>query len=352
MFRVYSDLFYKNTELKETLETDYINKIEGALGNLKVKRKKRKNGTLYPICNIINEGLNFLNSKYASQIPELPQDLKDLLVLSPKEIATIYEFYKNRKDFKDDVGKYFGVVYGIRNGKILVLPYEKVSEKIADFFIDNQDKGIYSINTCFYCNKAYVNSYFSEEMVKKQQFDLDHFIPKTKCPLFSLCLYNFVLSCQICNSRIKGAEEYYSKCSKEELEKLLPTSENYDLNSALKFRIIPNQPIFDGDKVFQDFNKKKECFDIEFMHCNSDSDLYEKETNGFDIIKRYDFHKREFLRYIDKSRKYPPSYFLLLSKIVPGADASALEEAIFDREFRNDEKQIFQKIYNDIDEQL
>lgn len=63
-------------------------------------------------------------------------------------------------------------------------------------------------------------------------------------------------------------------------------------------------------------------------------------------------HIREFLAHIDKARKYPPSYFLLLAQIKSPVDSSDLQEAIFDTKLRNDEKMIFQKIYNDIDDNL
>ena len=39
----------------------------------------------------------------------------------------------------------------------------------------NNEK-IFTISTCFYCNKTYINAYILEENKKKQQFDIDHFI--------------------------------------------------------------------------------------------------------------------------------------------------------------------------------
>ena len=93
----------------------------------------------------------------------------------------------------------------------------------------------------------------------------------------------------------------------------------------------------------------KDSFSIEFEKLDKEEgDLYEKEAYGFDIIKRYDYHKKEFLNYIDKIRKYPSSYFVSLAKIRGVNEAAALKEAIFDDSFRNNEKQIFLKIYNDI----
>ena len=76
---------------------------------------------------------------------------------------------------------------------------------------------------------------------------------------------------------------------------------------------------------------------------------YLLEANAFQIIPRYKKHIAEFLTYIDKARKYPPSYFLLLAEQKSQADSDNLKEAIFSHNLRNDEKLIFRKIYNDID---
>lgn len=58
------------------------------------------------------------------------------------------------------------------------------------------------ITVCPYCDRQYI-SYFMKDKVKYTTADLDHFYPKSKFPLFSLSLYNFVPSCQIC-IKIKG----------------------------------------------------------------------------------------------------------------------------------------------------
>lgn len=97
----------------------------------------------------------------------------------------------------------------------------------------------------------------------------------------------------------------------------------------------------------------KDSFAIEFEKLDEKkSVLFEKEANAFDIKKRYEYHKKEFLAYIDKLRKYPDSYFLCYTNIHGINEANNLNEAIFNKCFRNQERQIFQKIYNDIDFQI
>ena len=57
------------------------------------------------------------------------------------------------------------------------------------------------IRTCPYCNRNYITVYGNG---KKSTADLDHFYQKTQYPLFALSLFNFIPSCQICNSRMKN----------------------------------------------------------------------------------------------------------------------------------------------------
>ena len=134
---------------------------------------------------------------------------------------------------------------GATKNTSILLDYDYFSDEVAQHFLNNEDEEIYTINTCFYCNRAYINSYETTASAKKRQFDLDHFIPKSECPLFALSLYNFVPSCQVCNSRIKNADIYYKNISiVDDLEKLFPTSVNYNYDAALTFRIVPCKKIY------------------------------------------------------------------------------------------------------------
>ena len=62
------------------------------------------------------------------------------------------------------------------------------------------------IEVCPYCQRNYISSY-EENNSKKTTADLDHFYPKSLYPFLALSLYNFIPSCQICNSRFKGNKD-------------------------------------------------------------------------------------------------------------------------------------------------
>ncbi len=66
------------------------------------------------------------------------------------------------------------------------------------------------VNVCPYCNRSYITRYEYNQSVKSTA-DLDHFYSKSRFPYLALSLYNFVPSCQICNSRMKGTDDFFSK---------------------------------------------------------------------------------------------------------------------------------------------
>lgn len=64
------------------------------------------------------------------------------------------------------------------------------------------------IPTCPYCGRMYTKTVISEKGKKIVRPDFDHWFPKSKYPLLALSFYNLVPSCNICNSRVKGADEF------------------------------------------------------------------------------------------------------------------------------------------------
>lgn len=74
-----------------------------------------------------------------------------------------------------------------------------------------------NVPVCPYCNRQYITLFSNRKKgsktrtnpVKETTADLDHFYIKSKYPYLSLSLYNFIPSCQICNSRFKGTLDFY-----------------------------------------------------------------------------------------------------------------------------------------------
>lgn len=335
MIKLYPNSFYKNANLKNQFEEDYIK----CLKNCSNKRLSKMDKIIKD-CNL---GLSQLHS--LQNISGFPNSFQELLVLSPRIIAEIYIFYETNSKFKNRLDSIF------RKNKLL--DYDYYSKRILNFFIEKENDGFFSIKTCVYCNSAYINTFSINGKTSKRLYDLDHFIPKSKCPLFAFSLYNLIPCCQICNSRIKGDNFDAKDLTADKLEKLFPSSENYQFNETLKFRFFPK--IGASGKInfpCTCYMANKNDFEIEFEKFRNSkvATLYEeKEVNKFFIKQRYETHNTEFLAHVDKHIKYSDAFFKLYFRNM-NFDASELKEAIFNTSLRNDERQIFQKIYNDIDE--
>ncbi len=69
------------------------------------------------------------------------------------------------------------------------------------------------IEVCPYCQRNYITSYTDDDSIDREfaktTADLDHYYSKSNYPYLALSLYNFIPSCQICNSRFKGDKETY-----------------------------------------------------------------------------------------------------------------------------------------------
>lgn len=105
--------------------------------------------------------------------------------------------------------------------KIKETSYLEGLQKLFDYNIFSKEKiGLWNrnkvitkleVDVCPYCQRNYVTSYKDNKGEEyKTTADLDHFYLKSKYPFLALTLYNFVPSCQICNSRMKGSKDTYN----------------------------------------------------------------------------------------------------------------------------------------------
>lgn len=126
-----------------------------------------------------------------------------------------------------------------------------------------------NIKCCPYCNRQYITSWHDGKNSVHSTADLDHFYQKTTYPLFALSLFNFVPSCQICNSRMKGGKEK---------ETLYPYEESMD---EFRFRCMPKDSGYDdlvdlwlANKT-NDPNKLYDLYKLQFVY-DSDDDADKK----------------------------------------------------------------------------
>ncbi|RXK02328.1 hypothetical protein CRV02_05675 [Arcobacter sp. CECT 8989] len=170
---------------------------------------------------------------------------------------------------------------------------ENLKKVIYNVFINN----IYSTNkfdglkfvndiglqTCPYCNRAYIQSVSRRGVVRPQ---IDHFFPKDKYPYLGVSFYNLIPSCSICNgTTVKGNNDSYK-------DKLVSPYEMKNDNFKFSFDIksIDNFPpklvtkIDINDKYFklEDFYKHHGDIVYELY-----SKLYNEDTKEhFDVLRK------------------------------------------------------------------
>lgn len=177
----------------------------------------------------------------------------------------------------------------------------------------------------------------------KNHFDLDHFLPKSECPMVGLSLYNFVPSCSVCNEKLKGADRI-GALDRSRLLKLSPTSSHYDLDSNLFVSIIPKTGV-----SLSDTQSHPEDYRLEFLPSNND---YQEVVDEFCLEERYNYHKPLALRYFDRYKDYSPAVIKMFAKVLNGAKTELeIEEDIFGDKFSKNNNRCFEKLKQDIRKQ-
>lgn len=179
-----------------------------------------------------NIKINFVDTIYNDTIEKIKEINKKL------EGLEILEEYKNDskicKENYDRIEKEIIAGEKIENFKfqsefmeeiINIFNYKKFSET-KESKIEYKNESIFwgrhsllcdlGVEICPYCNRQYINK-FKYEGINKTTGDLDHFFIKSKYPFLALSLYNFIPSCQICNSRFKIDVDFYNEnCSDDD----------------------------------------------------------------------------------------------------------------------------------------
>ena len=148
------------------------------------------------------------------------------------------------------------------------------------------------IEVCPYCQRNYISSYG-----KKTTADLDHFYPKSLYPFLALSVYNFIPSCQVCNSRFKGY--------KDKGVSVYPYKESFD-ELGVKFK-TSKEVIYEilGEKD-SDFSIEIDCKNIE------DKEKENKVRKSIDNLGLDRVYEKSHNQYIQDLlytiEKYPENY--------------------------------------------
>ena len=202
----------------------------------------------------------------------------------------------------------------------------KYDSKISAFFKRHADE--LKIYTCHYCDMAYINVYTENgKGVAKSQFDIDHFLPKGKCPPVALSLFNFVPSCPVCNERIK--RECLPNVNLNDLKFLSPSSFTFDLPKRIKVKL---GHLTSPRKDFIYFVAKYP---------------YDRYVDFFHLQERYDYHKIEALRLEKLKKNYSKTQILQIAKCLHRSEKDVKED-IFNQRYMQNNHRCFAKFTIDI----
>lgn len=152
------------------------------------------------------------------------------------------------------------------------------------------------IEVCPYCQRNYISS-FEENDDKRTTADLDHFYPKSLYPFLALSLYNFIPSCQICNSRFKGTKDTYNS--------VYPYEESFD-DLGAKFKTSK-------EIIYEILGEKDANFfvEIDYKNLNKDREKVEKSIKHLGLDKVYQkSHNQYLMDLLNTIEKYPEKYIL------------------------------------------
>lgn len=304
----------KSNDSKEDSYNKYMYKLFG-YENFKVqellyylKKKVKKNAVekISP-AEVRNRIIKVLITNY----PRLQEEINNILAPNGNTISA-KEFEKNFKKLQ----------------RINVS-----MDNFRQFDIFDDDWSDYSfimesgIRVCPYCNRQYITPVYSDN--GKMRADIDHFLPKSKYPYFSMSLYNLIPVCKSCNQSLKGNKEFgfYS---------INPYEEN--LNDYFKFK---------ADTI-------KNEIEIEIVKDKSGS--IRDHIDTFKLETLYNYHNNQVQELVRKRIAYPDSYIKKLYQENEDYfhDENEVKQLIVgyieDKSRLNDEA--FLKLRRDIAEQL
>ena len=253
-------------------------------------------------------------------IRALNNSVEDLLTMDFEDLVLFYETFLrvcSKKRFTSKSLHDLHEIFKYTN---------KYDSKISAFFKRHADE--LKIYTCHYCDMAYINVYTeNSKSIAKSQFDIDHFLPKGKCPPVALSLFNFVPSCPVCNERIKREDLPYVNLN--ELKFLSPSSFAFDLHKRIKVKLGHSKS---SRKDFIYFVAKYP---------------YDRYVDFFHFQERYDYHKIEALRLEKLKKNYSRSQIAQIAKCLHRTKKEVKED-IFNQRYMQNKHLCFAKFTVDI----
>ena len=341
-----TDIITADYDLLVDIFLDYQEMVD-IFGN----RMNVLNGRLEKLFNYSTEGSTFPRFQ-----PAISRFFMDHLKVLKSDVCYYCELsYINSYGFKNTYSDFGQFLMGATRHQIERYVRRGNGGKLADGKYDKIMKlrktpGVSAANIEDRFNGMYVkwrNNPPKSERIARQlrnHFDLDHFLPKSKCPLVALSLMNFVPCCPVCNEKLKGDDVLWGEnkaTKKDVLKKVSPVSSSYDINSVAKFRL---------DDHGHGWLRSQDHPDDYTLEFKSDDPDYQSEViDEFHLDERYAYHKCEALRWHDLMNDYPPVKVKEMVLALGGYKTEEqLRNDIFQNDYFDNNTRCFDKLRRDI----
>ena len=220
----------------------------------------------------------FVKEHYHSlkeKLKEFPKDckysLEEVITAKPEKLDEIADWGKDKiDDYKFIIGK-----------------YKNFTTKKDEYDAYDLAKKL-NVNVCPYCNINSTYTVIKKDKKKITRPEFDHFYDKAKNPILALSFYNLIPSCHICNSTLKGSEEFSMRSH------LNPYTDSFD--EVAKFHLqIENSKFYHSINGFE-------------VKLKSEDERAKSNIKSFELDMLYENHKDIVLELIQKNAIYNESY--------------------------------------------
>lgn len=263
-----------------------IEKVEKVIGLFQSEINVFNTDIKVKLNNLLVDAVISVNADELSYVNKLIQYSDDIITATPivlKSYQTEFDNIINSNKVKTKKGKKF------REKILTALSY---TNRRSDFYPQYFQK--IGIKACVYCNSQLtvcIDSEKKKQKIVKAKFQVDHYLPKSEYPCFSISLFNLYPVCASCNN---------SKSAKNVSFNLYENTKNI-VKSKFEFRLTPSS------KAKYLLNRKLEEIELEFSEpVTKKKQQSFKDT--FDIKGIYDTQKDIAEELILKAEIYTDTY--------------------------------------------
>ena len=244
-----------------------------------------------------------LTTEQVTYLNLLLQNFEDIVKATPDKIA----LFKSRFNviISGDNMRVSNVNRHFRNELLNRLGYTKLREKHYPTHFSYS-----KIKACVYCNSQLAITARGKGNKRIAKFQVDHFLPKSEYPCFSISYYNLFPSCGPCNGR-KSAKPISFELYSDDPDKLRKSDYQFilDKKSVIKYKITGEAALLEYNLDNEDYDK---AFDITGIY-NTQKDIAEE------LVLKSMIYDRTYLDTLKKSfSKLYPVKAPMASRLITG----------------------------------